>query len=257
MTIRKKRERLRRAAVPAGDDGVALWRRIADDIERAIADGVHPAGSRLPGETEIAERFGVNRHTVRRAIAGLAERGLVRAARGSGTFVAARRIPYPIGARTRFSEIVGTGGHAASGRMIAGGIDAADSDVAARLAIMPGEPVIRIDALRRADRTPICIATSWLPGRRFAGAEAIYAVARSMTKTLEHFGAGDFSRRHTRILATSVDAADAVHLRLVPGRPILLVDSVDVDREGRPVLTTRTRFAADRVEFMIESGADV
>ena len=88
-------------------------------IERAIADGTYPAGSRLPGEIEIADRFGVNRHTVRRAIAALAERGLVRAERGSGTYVEARRIPYPIRSRTRFSEIVGTAGREAGGRLIA------------------------------------------------------------------------------------------------------------------------------------------
>ena len=65
--------------------GVALWRQVADEIERGIADGRFAAGTKLPGETEIAETYRVNRHTVRRALAALAERGLVRAERGSGT----------------------------------------------------------------------------------------------------------------------------------------------------------------------------
>ena len=82
--------------------GVALWRRVADQIERAIADGSYPADTRLPGEIEIALRLGVNRHTVRRALAALAERGLVRPERGSGTYVEAKRLLYPIHARTRF-----------------------------------------------------------------------------------------------------------------------------------------------------------
>src|SRR5215469_4025220 len=90
--------------------GVTLWRRIADDLEQAIALGTHAAGERLPGEVEIAARFGVNRHTVRRALAGLTERGLVRAERGSGTYVAPTRLSYPIRSRTRFSEIVGAAG---------------------------------------------------------------------------------------------------------------------------------------------------
>ena len=69
--------------------GVALWRQVADGIERGIADGSFAAGEKLPGETEIAETYRVNRHTVRRALATLAERGLVRAERGSGTYVEA------------------------------------------------------------------------------------------------------------------------------------------------------------------------
>lgn len=255
MTLRNRNERSPVAYLQGEDAGVALWRRIADEIERAIADGTHPEGSRLPGETEIAERFGVNRHTVRRAIAGLAERGLVRAARGSGTFVASRRIPYPIGARTRFSEIVGTTGYAAGGRMLAGRTEPAGRDVASRLRIAEGNPVVRIDALRRADKFAICVATSWLQADRFGGAEKIYASVRSMTRTLEHFGAGDYRRRSTRISAANADASDAAHLGLAPGRPVLVVDSVDVDGKNRPVLATRARFAADRVEFVIESEA--
>ena len=54
--------------------GVALWRQVADGIERGIADGRFAAGEKLPGEMEIAETYRVNRHTVRRALATLAER---------------------------------------------------------------------------------------------------------------------------------------------------------------------------------------
>src|SRR5262245_59905805 len=115
MTVQTKRKGTwLRLPAPAGTsaEGVTLWRRVADGLERAILDGTHPAGSRLPGEIEIASQFNVNRHTVRRAITALAERGVLRAERGSGTYVNAnvRRISYPIRSRTRFSEIVGISG---------------------------------------------------------------------------------------------------------------------------------------------------
>ena len=50
------------------------------------------------------------------------------------------------------------------------------------------------------------------------------------------------------------DATDAARLDLALGRPVLVVDSTDVDAEGTPLLTKRTRFAAERVEFVIENG---
>src|SRR6195952_310882 len=98
--------------------GVALWRQVADGIERGIADGSYAPGEKLPGEIEIAETYRVNRHTVRRALATLSERGLVRAERGSGTYVEAPRLAYPLRSRTRFSEIVGDGGHEPRGQLI-------------------------------------------------------------------------------------------------------------------------------------------
>src|SRR3977135_4244440 len=143
--------------------GVALWRQVADGIERGIADGSFAAGERLPGEMEIAETYRVNRHTVRRALATLAERGLVRAERGSGTYVEAQRLAYPIRARTRFSEIVGTTGRAVGGRLIASAVEDADADIAKRLRLRPGASVIRLELLRHADRVPICAGTTWLP----------------------------------------------------------------------------------------------
>lgn len=233
--------------------GVTLWRRIADDFEQAISTGTFRAGDRLPAETEIAGRFGVNRHTVRRAIAALAARGLVRAERGSGTFVETRRLAYPIGARTRFSEIVGTAGHEAGGRLLAHAIVPAARDIAEGLDLSPGTEVVRLDILRSADRTPICHAASYLPAARMGEAARIYRARRSMTGTLAHFGIRDYRRHETRVTAAIADAVDAERLRLAPGRPLLVVESVDVDPDGRPVVATRARFAADRITLVVGS----
>jgi GntR family phosphonate transport system transcriptional regulator len=233
--------------------GVALWRQVADGIERGIADGRFAAGEKLPGEMEIAEIYRVNRHTVRRALATLAERGLVRAERGSGTYVEAPRLAYPLRSRTRFSEIVGAGGREPRGQMIGASGEAASRELARQLGLKTGAPLVRIEALRLADRTPICVATTWLAAERFAGAGRIYERVRSMTKVLEHFGVRDYRRASTRVTASIVDATDAARLDLALGRPILVVDSTDVDAEGKPLLTSRARFAAERVEFLVEN----
>ena len=74
-----------------------------------------------------------------------------------------------------------------------------------------------------------------------------------MTKLLEHYGIRDYRRGSSRITAGIVDATDAVRLDLALGRPILVVDATDVDPEGRPLVTKHSRFAAERVEFLIEN----
>src|ERR1700751_4960134 len=141
--------------------GVALWRQVADGIERGIAEGRYVAGERLPGETEIAETYRVNRHTVRRALAALAERGLVRAERGSGTYGETPRLAYPLRSRTRFSEIVGAGGREPRGQLIDANEEPATRELARLLAVRTGAPLVRIESVRLADRTPICVSTTW------------------------------------------------------------------------------------------------
>jgi len=234
--------------------GVALWRQVADGIERGIANGTYAAGEKLPGETEIAETYRVNRHTVRRALATLAERGLVRAERGSGTYVEAqRRLAYPLRSRTRFSEIVGAGGHEPRGQMIEASGDIATREIARELGLKTGAPLIRIEALRLADRTPICVSTTWLSAELFPGAGSVFAATRSMTKLLAHYGIRDYRRGSSKITAAIADATDATHLDLPLGRPVLVVDATDVDLGGKPLVTKRARFAAERVEFLVEN----
>jgi GntR family transcriptional regulator, phosphonate transport system regulatory protein len=236
-----------------GASGVALWRRVADGIERDIADGRFAAGEKLPGETEIAEIYRVNRHTVRRALATLAERGLVRAERGSGTYVEAPRLAYPLRSRTRFSEIVGAGGREPRGQLIAASEEPASRDLARQLGLKTGAPLARIESVRFADRTPICVSTSWLPAERFPDAGGVFAKVRSMTALLAHYGIRDYRRASTRITAAIVDATDAARLDLALGRPVLVVDSTDIDADSVPLVTKRSRFAAERVTFEVES----
>ena len=234
--------------------GVALWRQVADGIERGIADGRFAAGEKLPGEMEIAETYRVNRHTVRRALATLAERGLVRAERGSGTYVEAAKLAYPLRSRTRFSEIVGAGGHEPRGQLIDASEDVATRELARELGLKTGASLIRIESVRLADRTPICVSTTWLSATRFPDAGRVFATTRSMTKLLTHYGIRDYRRGTTKITAAIADAADAARLDLALGRPVLVVDSTDVDTDGKPLVTKRSRFAAERIEFVVESG---
>lgn len=59
-------------------------------LETALLDGTWAAGTRLPSERALAERFGVSRNTVREALQRLAARGLLQSRRGAGVYVTDR-----------------------------------------------------------------------------------------------------------------------------------------------------------------------
>lgn len=64
-----------------------LYHTVADKISKMIDDGDFPAGSRLPGERELAEKFGVSRVTVREAEIALQAVGRIKIKTGSGVYV--------------------------------------------------------------------------------------------------------------------------------------------------------------------------
>src|SRR5579863_5362788 len=102
----------------ARDDGVTLWLQIARALEREIAAGTYAVGARLPTEAQLATRFSVNRHTVRRALEDLSRRGLIRVEQGRGSFVAEDTLDYGVGPRTRLSEWVRRNNKEPSGRVL-------------------------------------------------------------------------------------------------------------------------------------------
>ncbi len=238
---------------PLGARGITLWRCIADDFEQTILIGKFANREKLPGENEIAEHYGVNRHTVRRAIAELAGRGLVYTERGSGTYVKADKLDYPIGERTRFSEIVAAAGHEAEGRLQGHRLEPANIEVAGRLGLDAGATVVGREIVRTSPPVPITAAPTWLSGAPFTEAPKVFRQNRSVTRMLDHYGVKGYRRKWTRIGAGLVDAIDAARLRLSVHRPILVVESLDVASNDDPILTTRGRFAADRIALTVES----
>lgn len=231
-------------------DGVTRWRRVADGIRAAIGDG--SVADRLPAEGELAERFGVNRHTVRRAIAALASDGLVRAERGRGTFVTApgRRLSYEVGPRTRFGDNVLAQARRPRGRLIRADRVAAGPEVAASMDCSPGAALHRLETLHEADGVPVSVATCWLPADRFPNIVDHFGDTGSLTDALRREGVADYRRRETRLTAERISTEDAVHLASAPDGLVLAARAVSVDPAGCPVLVQRTRFHAERMELV-------
>ena len=240
-----------RSSALARGHGIAAWRQIADGVEAEIVSGLFAPGAQLPTEAALAARFAVNRHTVRRALAALAERGLLRATQGRGTFVEPRPITYPIGPRTRFSEIVSGSGREPGGRLLTSRDEAADAAVAQALGLAIGSPVLRLETLRSADGVPVSYSTAHLPLPRFDGLGDI--AGEGLSAAFARYGVGDYRRILTRITARTADSEMARQLELAPGRAVLVVESVNSDAAGIPIQTATAYFAADRVEIVVQT----
>lgn len=232
--------------------GIAVWRQIADRLRQEIAAGEPAEGQRLPAESALAERFGVNRHTIRAAIAALAAEGVVTTRQGHGTTVARRRrLAYPIARRTRFSA--GLGGQTRSARVTptATGTEPAGAEVAGGLQIPQGATVVRLETVSEADGWPVASATHWFDAARFAQLPSILEETGSITEAFRLLGVADYLRERTTVTAKHAEASVLDRLKLSPGAIVLEAVAVNVDADGNPVQFSRTLFAADRVELTI------
>ncbi|MCQ4082237.1 GntR family transcriptional regulator [Streptomyces sp. RB6PN25] len=81
----------------AADDQITrpspMYMQVADKLAQAIKAGDYEPGTTLPSETQMIERYGVSRATIRSALAELRSMGLVMTGHGKGTIVRGGRIP--------------------------------------------------------------------------------------------------------------------------------------------------------------------
>ena len=228
-----------------------IWRSIRDSLTADIAAGRYGPGDKLPTEAALAARFGVNRHTVRRALAQMAEEGAVHARRGSGVYVTQRPTDYPIGRRVRFHQNLRAAGLSPTREGLSIETRAADAREADMLELAPGGVVHVYEGLSLADGQPLALFRSVFPAARLPEMPAALRDSGSITVAFARHGIDDYTRALTRVDAKLATTTQARHLRVAEGAPILRTTSVNVDPGGRPIEYGRTWFAADRVTLTL------
>ena len=232
--------------------GVALWRQIQMHFERQLSDGSLQPGDRLPTEARLSEQFGVNRHTVRRALAGLETRGLIRVEQGRGTFVREHVLAYRISERTRFSDNVAGEQRSPSRTLVSLSERAADPVVAEALNLAPETRVLCVEMVGDSDGRRISYSEHHFPAPLFPGlAEALQA-EQSVSRALRRVGIADYRRAWTRVTARMPSGREADMLQQPRSRPVLVSESVNVDPDGRLIEFGLTRFNSDWVRIVLE-----
>jgi GntR family phosphonate transport system transcriptional regulator len=233
---------------------VAVWRQIAQRIEGDLRAGGIDGGARLPTETELAARFDVNRHTVRRAIADLAARGLVRVEQGRGTFLQDLVVDYPLRRRTSFSANLLAQGREPTHEILEvieiAAVEAVEA-VAGPLAVRRGARVVQSTSIGLADGIPISYGRSWFPAARFPRLANRLREHSSISATLADYHLTDYRRETTRVLARLPSADEAIGLRQPANEPVLVTEAIDVDSAGRPIRYGVTCFAGARVQLTV------
>ena len=232
--------------------GLSLWRHIAHTLRQEIGGGTHPPGARLPTEAALATRFAVNRHTVRRALDDLSRHGLIRIEQGRGTFVAEDVLDYIVGPRTRFTEWIRRHNKEPSGRVLRLEETLADAAVAALLGVRPGARVVLLERLGLANDVPVSLTRHYFPQARLPGIRDALTDTARITDALASVGVEDYVRQVTRVTARAPTAAEATLLRMARTRPVLVTESVNIDRAGTVVECSAGCYPTPRVQIVFE-----
>jgi len=142
------------------EPGQSRYGALAAALRQRVIDGEWPPGTALPAETSLAAEHGVALGTLRHALELLAEQGLIERRHGKGTFVRAGLSGAPM---LRFFRFGAGDGEVPQSRILARQFVRASAEVARRLAIARGDPVLRLHRLRSLCGQPRLFEEIWLP----------------------------------------------------------------------------------------------
>jgi GntR family transcriptional regulator len=241
------------------------YHQIADQLRGQIASGALAPGQRLPSEPDLAAQYDASRNTVRLAIALLTNQGLVESRQGLGTFVHEAAKPF-----TALLSRVKTAPdeqHASAGLpVISPAADdsemvrlvvetgEADADVAEKLGIRAGDPVVIRHSQYYIGDVPWQLISSYYPsdlagGTALQQAGAIEGGSIRMLAELGHQQQGFVDEIGSRM----PDGREFAFFQLASGTPVVVVNRTSYSAD-RPIRLTSYTYRGDRVRLLHVEG---
>ena len=233
-------------ALPA-DSNLPLYRQVQAAVRGQIESGQFKPNDSLPPERQLAEDLGVSRITVRKAIEGLINEGVLYSRQGSGTFVRAR-IEKNFAKISSFSEDMRARGRIPSSSWISRTRGLVSPSEALALGLSPGTPVLRFHRLRSADGQPMLVEYATIVADLLPSVDS---VETSLYEALAQQGNRPI-RALQRLRAQLLGEALAKLLKAKPSDAGLLVERIGFLADGRPVEFCQSYFRGDTYDFFAE-----
>ncbi len=213
------------------DSPVPLYHQLAGQLSAAIGDGRLQPGDPFENEVALAERLGLSRPTVRRAIQEMVDQGLLVRRRGLGTRVANRKVHRRAELTSLWDDLVREGRHPTT--TILDYEIVTDERAAAALDLEPDTPMLLVVRVRSADDTPIAYMHNWLPPI-YSTIPLAELEETGLYAALRNRGVKPVVAQQT-IGARMPTSAERRHLGLRGQQPVLTMTRMAFDASGQAV----------------------
>jgi GntR family phosphonate transport system transcriptional regulator len=229
---------------------MSRYQEIALSLEQEITTA-YQAGQYLPPEQRLAERYQVNRHTLRRAIDELVLKGWLLRQQGKGVLVLSKPVRYPLHSGSKFTDNLLNAGAKPNSRLLSLSRIKASAQVAKGLGLSLGEPVIQLKTLRFIDQVPVSIVFHHLLLGEHEASLNLYRQG-SLHAFLKQQHNINLRRQQTVVGAQLANAEDCACLQICAATPLLTLQTVNVDQHQHPFEFSLSHIRAELVELSLE-----
>jgi GntR family transcriptional regulator len=232
---------------------IPYYVQLIDLIKEMIRADAWKPGTKIPGELELCDSYGVSRTVVRQALRELELEGLVSARKGKGTFVTEPKINEGLAQKlTGFYQDMVERGLKPTTEVLHHRVVRCPASIAEHLQIAPGSQVIDINRIRSVEGSAIQLVNSFVPYDLCPKLATVDLTNRSLYEYLET-ECGLFIVRGRRLIeAVAANELEAKLLSVERGSPLVMLDSVSYLEDGRPVEYYHAVHRGDRSRFEVE-----
>lgn len=223
---------------------------VVQSLKRRLSQGEWAAGDRLPSEPALAEELGVSRVTIRGALAQLENDGVVNRRHGSGTYVnSVRPLVSSLHVNMGSDQMIRSTGHVPGIAEMSWRQMGADEEVADRLGVAVGTPVVRLHRVRTADGVPVTVSydyfpASFLPEQTVSLGPSLYSFLSSVCGVDVTFGIATLE-------PALAGSAHSSALGVENDELCMLIRQVDYDAAEQPVSYSVEYHLASALTFQL------
>jgi GntR family transcriptional regulator len=249
MTMASPRQGSARKGASVPRTGLAKYRQIRQDLAGRIERGEYSPGEPLPSQALLSKEYGVTLMTLRQALSGLEDDGLIAQLPGRGTFVT----PVPtldLRSLNSLAEDLQVQGVELATVVLSSRRRALPAGAAGPLNRRRGEPALRLERLRRIGWRPAVHQVSWIPQ---PWAEPLLEVdfeVASLYRSLEDRCQLAIVRATESLHARTLSAATAAAVSKPPGRPVLVAERITYDAHDAPVVYDLATIVDDAISIV-------
>ncbi|OCT14582.1 hypothetical protein A8709_17085 [Paenibacillus pectinilyticus] len=232
-------------------EGIALYYTVKEKLHEMIEEGKYAPGQQFPTESELCEKFGVSRTTIRQALSQLKLEGHIYQVQGKGTFVSLPKLEQSVAPYRSFNEQLKGRGQQIDTKVVELTVVSADKRLAKKLEILEQDAVFRLERIRYADDLPLLFSITYIPWKVTPGLMKEDCFGSLYTLMKEKF-AVELSHCVESIEPILMDEAIGKHLNTPVGAPSFLLNTVTYAKNNKPVEYSHEVFRGDRAKFTIE-----
>lgn len=227
----------------------SIHRDVLRDLLARIIDGEFSAGTPLPAEAKLAEQYGVSRGTIRTALSGLEDRGMLVPVQGAGWIVQSSLNTQSFRELRSFAQWARSKGMTPGGQVHSATPRPASVQEARKLLVKPKSEVLEVTRTRTLDGRVVMLERTIYPEWMSEKIRSLPADEPSVVTVLaERFGVVTAHADHA-IDAVAASSTDAALLHVRRSSPLLRVRRTSFTGSGVPIEHGEDRYLPDTITF--------